>query len=63
VGLDDEKVRVWSLLWQALRGPLSFTLGASILIYEMTIASPIEGQLLLIGAGLVGLPIFAPEKK
>lgn len=53
--------------WQAIRAPLSFGLGALIILTEVTAwlvwQRAVEPQLLVIGAGFCGLPAFAPLKK
>lgn len=51
--------------WVALQGPLSFALGAFLLIFEAAktlTGRPIDGELVIAACGLCGLPMFAPPR-
>jgi hypothetical protein len=51
--------------WARLRGPLSFALGTVIILAELgkyLLGGLVEPQLLIVGAGFCGLPLFSPTK-
>lgn len=59
----DASSRRWIERWQALRGPISFGFGASLLIYEAVrtwTGKPLDGELVIAATGFCGLPMFAP---
>lgn len=52
----------WARRWRSLQAPLSFALGAGILIFEMVKRGEFHPELIIVGAGLVGLPLVSPKK-
>jgi hypothetical protein len=58
--VDDTSER-WTRWWRAIQAPLSWALGAGLLIF----AAGHQGhdELFIIGAGLVGLPLVAPGSR
>ena len=59
--VDDASER-WTRVWRAVQAPLSWTLGAGILIFE-TIRHGQDPELIIVGAGLVGLPLVSPGNR
>ena len=61
----DARSRRWLDAWTALQGPLSFSLGAFLLVFEAikTLSGHvIDGELVIAACGLCGLPMFAPVR-
>lgn len=59
----DDQTRRWVDRWQALKSPISFGLGAVLLLIEVIKSwrgHPIDGELVIAASGLCGLPLFAP---
>ena len=59
--VDDASDRA-TRWWRALQAPLSWTLGAGILIAEI-VRHGQDPELIIVGAGLVGLPLVAPGQR
>lgn len=59
----DDTSEQWARRWRTVQAPLSFALGAGILIFEMVKRGEFHPELILVGAGLVGLPLVSPGKK
>jgi hypothetical protein len=47
----------WNRWWRVLRDPLTWTLGAGLLIYETVARHGQDSELLVVASGLIGLPI------
>lgn len=59
----DELSEQWVRRWRAAQAPLSWSLGAGILIFEMVTHGAFHPELIIVGAGLVGLPLVVPGKR
>lgn len=58
----DDPTESWARWWRALQAPLSWVLGAGILIFEAYRHGQ-DPELIIVGAGLVGLPLVTPGGK
>lgn len=50
-------------IWPALEKPLSWVLGAGLLIFEAVTHGTFHPELIFVGAGLVGYPLLRPGGK
>lgn len=48
----------WERTWKALRDPLTWSLGAGLLIYESVIRHGTDQGLLIVIGGLLGFPVI-----
>lgn len=64
--METDTTDFWSRLariWPALEKPLSWTLGAGLLIFEAVTGGTFHPELIFVGAGLVGYPLLRPGSK